>query len=170
MKKNNHNLLQLSSLFILTTLSLTSLCYAEKIYTWKDESGKMHYTNNPALVPLKNDAHIIKMKALPIPEPKKEPVNGAQLWKNLCAHYHNLTTQGKGGLRGLPLLIPSIKDPNTTPENDYKILQAAIDDNMDDLAEISLTQAEIQAVVDYITKEVNLTIPIILDAPRTTVE
>ncbi|MDQ7058016.1 MAG: DUF4124 domain-containing protein [Ghiorsea sp.] len=119
MKKNYSSLLQLSTLFIFSTLSFTNLSYAEKIYTWKDESGKMHYTNNPALVPLKNNAHIIKMKALPIPKPKKAPLNGKQLWQNLCAQCHNLTTQGKSGLRGLPLLIPSIKDLSSTPEKDY---------------------------------------------------
>jgi len=167
MKTNHYKLLQLSTLSVLTLLAFTTPAIAEKIYHWKDEAGKTHYTNNPALVPLdSNDTHIIKMKALPIPEPKKAPLNGKQLWQNLCAHCHNLTPQGKDGLRGLPLLIPSIKNPNTTPEKDMQILQAALDDNMDDLAEISITKAEMQAIIQYITKEATLTIPVILDAPR----
>jgi len=170
MKKNCSTLLQLSTLFIFSSLSFANLSYAEKIYTWKDESGKMHYTNNPALVPLKKDANIIKMKALPLPEPTKQAVNGEQLWGKLCAHCHNLTAKGEAGRRGLPQLIPSITDPNSTPEKAYQILQAAIDDNMDDLAKIKLNEAEIKAIVEYITQEVNLTIPVILDAPRTTIK
>ncbi len=167
MKKTHHTLFQLSALFIFSTLSFTNLSYAEKIYTWKDESGKMHYTNNPALVPLKKDANIIKMKALPTPEPKKKAINGEDIWKNLCAHCHNLTTQGKDGLRGLPILISSIRNASTTPEKDYQILQAAIDDNMDDLAEIKLNKDEIQAVIEYIARAVKPTTPATLDSPNT---
>ena len=154
MKRNDNTLLQLSTLVILSTLSFTNLSFAEKIYTWKDESGKTHFTNNPALVPLKKDADIIKMKALPAAPKPKAKLDGEALWVKNCQQCHVLSATGMNNLRGMRKLIDAINDPSTTPSLDIMILQAAIDDDMDDLATITLTDDEVQAVAAYIRKKV----------------
>ncbi len=155
MKKTHNTLFQLSALFIFSTLSFTNLSYAEKIYTWKDESGKMHYTNNPALVPLKKEASIIKMKAPPTSNTKNNPtISGKDIWEAQCSRCHVLSAQGRNRLRGMKKLVDAINDPSTTPTLDTIIVQEAIDDEMDDLAQITLNADEVQAVASYIRQEI----------------
>jgi len=154
MKKHN-TFLQFSTLCIFSTLSFTNLSYAEKIYTWKDEAGKMHYTNNQALVPLEpKETRIINLKSTAPVAEKSANINGEEIWNSQCSQCHVLSAKGRNNLRGIRKLVDAIHDPSTTPTLDVIILQAAIDDEMDDLAKIELTSDEIQAVATYIRQQI----------------
>ncbi|MDX8387222.1 MAG: DUF4124 domain-containing protein [Ghiorsea sp.] len=145
-----------ASLFIISTNSI-----AEKIYRWTDDAGNTHYTNNQAMVPLKDDADVIKMKALPKPPEPELVFDGKALWEDNCLSCHHIKQESYEGKQGMSKLIVSIKDVSTSPEKSLRILQTAIKGNMDDNVKSlnKLNIDELNAIIKYIAEQVKSSTP-----------
>ena len=156
MKSAPSKTLQAFAIITVVMVAFSNISTAEKIYTWKDENGRTHYTNNEALVPLKNDADVIKMKTAAAPTPEEPSLNGQAIWIEKCKSCHNLDAEFKEGKRRMRGLVQNITDPYANPDKNFTILQSAIDDNMNEAIEMTLSPEEMEAVMAYIVAQVKL--------------
>ncbi len=124
--------------------------HAGTIYKWRDSSGKLHFTDNKANIPLDNqDVEIKNIQSTQVSVLKSQPKQqGKQVWKEKCSSCHFIDPVfAKKGQRGLPA---SILNPDTDIDTIAKDIADGLKLRSGDMNNVTLTKEELRALSQYI--------------------
>jgi len=140
----------ISFLGLFFVLTITHAAQAAAVYKWRDDSGKLHITDNPANVPEKyRETHIINLKDLS-PSQKFIQSKGETLWNNNCksCHFIGTRSQGDGSQPfGARFLIPQVSIEDFVSTLRHEITQNS------EMEMVNVNDDELTEIGKYIIKE-----------------
>jgi len=145
------------ALFIFITLFLPlHAVNAATVYKWVDESGRTHFSDNPANIPLKQETYQKRELKTPHVQPKvelngssAEDLNlGSSIWKSTCLECHYI--KNYSSLESRRRLPDNILNPNQSSVELTKNLKHSLELRSGDMNDIKLTDEEISSVAKYI--------------------
>ena len=144
----HHFIISFLSLFFV--LTITHAAQAAAVYKWRDDSGKLHITDNPANVPEKyRETHIINLKDLS-PSQKFTQSKGEKLWDQNCKSCHFIGTNSRGnGLQpfGARFLTSPMSIEDFVPALRHEITQNS------EMEMVNVNDDELTEIGKYIIKE-----------------
>ncbi len=144
-------------LFFLILVLISSSAWAGMLYKWRDSDGKLHYTDNPANIPLQQEQ--IEKRTIENPVApdsgivKARSDNGRALWKDKCASCHFISVNPTGEYRRQ--ISASLLNEDATVESVAPQLSQVVKQRAGDMNNVTITEGEAQAIAAYLLQRAN---------------
>jgi len=144
-------------LTLLLFILISAPAWAGMIYKWRDNDGNIHYTDNPANIPLQQEQiEERKIEAPTVVEGSKkklEVANGSMLWKDKCSSCHFITANPTDEYRRQ--ISTSLLTEDTTVDSLAAKLIEVVKLRPGDMNNTTITETEAKAIATYLLQEAN---------------
>ena len=137
--------------------SVVGTTQAEILYQWRDASGQLRFTDNPAKVPAKHrssaarDVNALEATSSGRPQDVRvAKIDGKALWSNRCTECHHVGFGRKGELRGLSgSIVDRVTHYPVAVDTLVSKLRSAADGDYD-MPRQNLNDDELTAIARYL--------------------